>query len=268
MNDPILDYFSDSRVGYLHANGATSTKILIQLIDCQAQESVLEVGFGTGTTIIRMASTFKKTSFFGVDVSEKMCKTASGRVRFSLLNKRIKLQKWAGFDLPFGNRSIDKIYIESVLAIQSKKQLEALLSEIARVLKHDGILLFNETIWLETTSKEIIHQVNLDCLKAFGIIQATADYPYLTDWLSLLEKRGFDVERVLNLSDIESTDKLKSKSRDNLLSKIYSNIGWWKAKTNPKLRRDWKTYKKNMETILKDTNPLMSGFIIVAKNKS
>lgn len=268
MNKVILDYFAEVRGSHLHANGESSTEKLIELIEGKAGEKILEIGFGTGATIVQMSSKFKQTHFYGVDTSEKMYRTASGKVRFSLLDSRIELQQLDGRELPFKTGSIDKIFIESVLAIQSKKQLKSLLSEFSRVLKHGGTLLFNETIWLDSTAKNTIKEINSACLETFGIIQSSGDFPYLDDWLKLLKSHGFAIEASFRLSDVHASKERMTLSKNALLSKVYSSIGWLKSKINPRLRREWKAYQISMNSILNQQKPLMSGAIVLAINKN
>jgi len=184
----ILNYYGAANTAYLHPKGKWATELLLQKLDIQEQESVLEIGFGTGASLVYLASKYQKTNFYGIENSALMHEKATSRIAFALL-KNIMLTSYENpVMLPFANQFFDRVYVESVLAIQNGNDLPKLIAEIYRVLKPAGKLVANEGVWANSFSKENILEMNAFCQSRFGIIQANSDYPYLSDWKSLFEK--------------------------------------------------------------------------------
>jgi ubiquinone/menaquinone biosynthesis C-methylase UbiE len=186
----ILSYLGKVNASYLHANGRPATSALIQHLNCRPYEHILEIGHGTGATLILLKSKYRKTKFTGIDRSEIMYQKAKNRLRFCGI-KDIPLLRTNSLSIPFPNNTFDKIYLESVLGIQERNDLKSMLKEIKRVLKPHGRLVMNETIWLESTSLSRINSINQNCKSEFEIIQANSKYPYLSDWKLLIQEIGF-----------------------------------------------------------------------------
>lgn len=251
-----LGFLSITHAPHIHAKGQKATAQLLNKLPCTPNENVLEIGFGTGTTLSILSSIYSKTRFHGVDISPKMYQKAHERIHFCGLSKHISLslidqtQK-----LPYETDSMDRVYIESVLAIQEGIQLEILLKEIKRVLKPKGQLLLNETIWLNSTSKKDINHINTSCKRQFGIIQANDLYPYLRDWEQLLSSLKF------NILSIHPLDEIESFPLPFLLkSTLFSTIGKLRLLTNPSLKRQQRAFEADMKTILNSDTPLMKGY--------
>ncbi len=161
----ILDFYAETNAAYLHARGEAATEKLVALVNGQPGEKILEIGFGTASTLVHMAVAFPKTVFYGVDISPLMYKKAMARLRFCGLEKRCTLHKvQPGERLPFEDGFFDKIYVESVLGMQPGEQLAFAVEEIGRLLKPGGMLILNETIWLDHTTPGEMQAFNRACL--------------------------------------------------------------------------------------------------------
>lgn len=173
---------------------------------------------------------------------------------FHLLNEKNRF--------PVPNSTFDKVYAESIIAIQEDEDLIELLLEIKRVLKPNGVLLFNETIWSDTSNKSRAQKINSASKKAFGIIQSSHDYLRTTDWINLLTALGFKLELKMRVADIPS---MKSKFfMPTLYSKIFTMIGKTRTSSSVSLRRDWKNFQSKMDAIIKPQEKLMEGIIFKA----
>ena len=269
MENKILNYFGNAHAQYIHARGKIGTKILIQTLNCKPKEEILEIGFGTGATLVQLFSSNKKTKFYGLELSELMFKKAKTRLRFSLIGESVKLSLMNHKDqLPFRTNSFDKIFLESVLAIQEDNYFEILLKEIRRVLRPNGILIMNETIWLDSTNLDEIIRINEECKRNFGIIQSSSSYPYLKDWKEMLANLNFKCEFIIKLDDVE--DDLKSEFRFpyQMLSFTFTAIGKLRSTLSKSMRNEKMNYFEKMKQLLPNSKPLMEGIIIKAINKN
>lgn len=262
----ILNYFGKTNASFLHARGKLATNQLIKFLDPQPKEKILEIGFGTGATLITLANNHKNIDLFGYELSEIMFDRASKRIHFCGFKEKISLAVLKEkHSFPEPDHFFDKIYVESVLAIQEKEELKKIFLEIKRVLKPNGYLVFNETIWLKTTKKETIKEINDFCKKEFGIIQANGEFPYIQNWNSLLFKTGFECEKSIWVSRISPNTK---KTKSSFLSKLFTAFGKIKA-NNPSLKKQWSDYQTKISLLMdKYDKQLMEGIIIKAKKSN
>lgn len=189
----ILDFLARRRRPAAHARGGAATALLLDYLCGLQPRRVLEIGFGTGHTLIEMTTRLPGAAFFGIEKSPPMLDAAQRRLRFcGIRGISLALLPPDG-SLPFPDGHFDAVVAESVLAIQAKKeQTEKSFAEIFRVLRPGGFFLNNESLWLEHVSPRQIRDINAQCRAAFGIIQATAERPYPADWQALAAETGFD----------------------------------------------------------------------------
>ena len=267
MGNEILNYYSKTHAQYIHAKGAIGTSVLIQLLNCQPNEEILEIGFGTGTTLVQIYSNNKKTKFYGLEQSPLMYKKAKARLNFCLIGDSIKLSLMPEKGkIPFSTDSFDKIFLESVLGIQTGDELRHLLSEIGRVLKPKGILVMNETIWLNSTNMDEILNVNDFCKRSFGVIQCNSEYPYVQSWIDLLTRLNFKYDSIIKLDEVKNSVRSGFRFPYRLLSQAYSAIGKIKSILIPSMIKEKKNYYQKMKQINPDNKSLMEGVIIKAQN--
>jgi ubiquinone/menaquinone biosynthesis C-methylase UbiE len=266
MDNNILNYLGSIHAGYLHDCGKISTHKCIELLDLKPNENVLDVGFGTGATLVQLASQNKNINCFGSDISEVMYKKALDRIWICGLSKRIKLTLLKEKNkFPYPDNTFDKVYAESIIAIQEEDDFVNLLIEIKRVMKPDGVFIVNETIWLESTDIEAIKQINNDNKRLYGIVQSNHDFPYLKDWEKLFSEIGFQSIFKINVSEIKPI-KQKRLSTSIFRSNIYSLIGKIKSYLIPSLIKERIRYEKAM---LENTygEKMLEGIILKACNK-
>ncbi|MBL0074279.1 MAG: class I SAM-dependent methyltransferase [Bacteroidetes bacterium] len=267
MSHHILNYFGQINGAFIHARGRAATLKIIELLDCKPDESILELGFGTGATLTYLSSVYKHTGYTGYDASPVMFDAAVKRLKFCSADKNVKLKLiQPGQIFPDHSNSFDKIFAESVLAIQENDQLKDVLVDLKRLLKHNGELIFNETIWLDSVSKEEAEKINLECKKAFGIIQANAKYTHLNNWTSLLKELGFEVELVFHANSLKNQRFVYPGSWQVFLSELLTVQGKFKAVFSPKLTKEWKKFTHDMSQIIPPGRQYMEGVIIKARN--
>lgn len=263
MENEILNLFGILRAEYLHSHGRNSTDRLIQKLDCQPSDRILEIGVGTGTTMALVASNYRRTNFYGTDRSPLMVSTAHKRLGFCglMANTQLTLQD-DGSSIPFVDAFFDKVYVESVLGIQEGEELRNTAKEISRILKPGGLLIMNETIWLESTTKETAEQINAKCKSAFGIIQSNHEFNHVNAWISLLKDLQFNGIEATKLDGLPVRKRITFPGIYGALSKTFTGLGRLKALFNPELRRLRQEQVRQMEEIMEGRRGLMDGFLI------
>jgi len=110
------------------------TDIGIQMLDVQTNESVLEIGCGTGYALEKFTSTNR--NIFAFDLSEKMLKVARRKTH----NKDAGFCQADGSSIPFSNGQFDCVFISFTLELFDTPEISKVLAEIYRILKQDGKL--------------------------------------------------------------------------------------------------------------------------------
>jgi demethylmenaquinone methyltransferase/2-methoxy-6-polyprenyl-1,4-benzoquinol methylase len=110
------------------------TDIGIQMLGVQPDESVLEIGCGTGHALVEFTSKCKKVT--AIDLSEKMLKVAQRKLQ----SKKAGLCQADGLFLPFYKEQFDNVFVSFTLELFDTPEIPKILHEIHRVLKDGGRL--------------------------------------------------------------------------------------------------------------------------------
>jgi ubiquinone/menaquinone biosynthesis C-methylase UbiE len=129
-------------VGWLAAEWTALTsgglsRWALSLLDPADGERILEVGFGAGADLARLARAVGAKGFVGgVDVSALMVQSAARRSKAFIKEGRVILQQAGATDLPYTDGSFGAAY--SLNSAQFWPDLPRGLAEIARVLRPGG----------------------------------------------------------------------------------------------------------------------------------
>lgn len=198
-----LDYLAQQGRSFVHPGGRVGTDVLIEAMRPRRGQKILEVGCGTGATLVRLASA-SDAEVSGVDVSERMLTMATRRMAALGLTERVGLSRLSQHGaFPFPDGAFDTIYCESVLAILGSSELSRTLLQVYRCLKPGGRFLANEAIWKPDATAHRIDQINQAVCAAFSLIQSSAETRYLEEWLSRFGAAGFAIESSALLTDLE-----------------------------------------------------------------
>ena len=104
------------------------------MLDGQPNESILEIGCGTGHALIELANRNQGGKVVAVDISEKMLQVA----RKNLRSKSVKLCQADGLFIPFPDEQFDTVFLSFTLELFDAPEIPQVLSECRRVLKTDG----------------------------------------------------------------------------------------------------------------------------------
>ncbi len=126
-------------IGHIMAREtAAANDAAVELLELRAGDRVLEVGFGHGATIERMAAAVRPGHVAGVDLSGEMCRMAARRNRRLRGEGVVDLRQASADALPYPDAAFDKVL--SVHTLYFWPEISRPLREIARVLRSSGRL--------------------------------------------------------------------------------------------------------------------------------
>ena len=113
----------------------------LALLAIQKGETVLEIGFGTGYSLVEIVkSVGKRGEAYGIDLTPGMVKLAQRRLAKEKLIKRAELYEGDAREMPYENNQFDAVYMASTLELFDTPDIPIVLAEIKRVLKPNGRL--------------------------------------------------------------------------------------------------------------------------------
>ena len=111
----------------------------LELLSVQPGESVLELGYGTGHSLVGLAEAVgEEGTVAGVDISDGMCKVATKRVDQAGVSDRVTLKVADVPPLPYDDDTFDVVSMSFTLELFPLDVIPAVLLEIKRVLRPGG----------------------------------------------------------------------------------------------------------------------------------
>ena len=115
------------------------TEVGLRELNVQEGETVLEIGFGTGHSLVTLTQQAGKTGkVSGIELSEGMLQVAGERLRKIGLSNRAELHCGDATSLPFPNQVFDAVFMSFALELFDTPELPIVLGECQRVLKQSG----------------------------------------------------------------------------------------------------------------------------------
>lgn len=115
------------------------TEAGLQLLYAQEGETILEIGYGTGWSMITLAQAVGASGkVYGLDLSEGMYRITSQRVVNAGLSERVVLKCGDAAKLPFENDFFDAVFISFTLELFDTPEIPTVLYECRRVLHSGG----------------------------------------------------------------------------------------------------------------------------------
>jgi SAM-dependent methyltransferase len=112
---------------------AGENAMALKLLELQSDDQVLEIGFGPGRTLARVAELIPGGFVAGVDPSEEMLRLATSHNRHFIAQEKMELKLGNTTRIPYDDGRFDKVY--SVHTIYFWPEPARDLQEIRRVLK-------------------------------------------------------------------------------------------------------------------------------------
>jgi ubiquinone/menaquinone biosynthesis C-methylase UbiE len=114
---------------------------VLEWLNIQSGEAVLEIGFGTGYCLSRIALTAGlNTMVCGLDFSGGMVNQARKRLAGASLLSRVTLCQGDAVQLPFRAETFAVVFLSFTLELFATPEIPVVLAEIRRVLKPGGRL--------------------------------------------------------------------------------------------------------------------------------
>jgi len=117
------------------------TETGLQILGVKAGERVLEIGFGTGHSFVKLVQQVGDSGLVaGVELSPGMIEVAQKRMQAKNPGGNVQITQGDGTLLPFVSDSFDAIFLSFTLELFSDAEIPVVLKECHRVLKRDGRL--------------------------------------------------------------------------------------------------------------------------------
>ena len=112
-------------------------RVELCLAECTGGDSILEVGFGSGLTFLNLNNLYNK--IYGIDLS---CDVNEVAQVFAPLGIRPELRNGNVVELPYQDNQFDTVLLISILEHLKPDELDRAFSEIQRVLKPGGQVVY------------------------------------------------------------------------------------------------------------------------------
>jgi ubiquinone/menaquinone biosynthesis C-methylase UbiE len=111
----------------------------LELLKARDGEKVLEIGFGTGHSLVKLAKAVgPKGTVFGLDLSDQMVKLGKENLANAGLLGRSKLRCGDAAQMPYADASLDAVFMSFTLELFDTPEIPQVLHECKRVLRPGG----------------------------------------------------------------------------------------------------------------------------------
>lgn len=114
-------------------------EMAVQRLSVSDGETVLEIGFGTGRCLMRIAESIgPKGKAYGIDISTGMIEISKKKLQKARLENRVRLLCGDGANLPFDDCVFDAVFMSFTLELFDTPEIPKVVEETKRVLRPGG----------------------------------------------------------------------------------------------------------------------------------
>lgn len=195
----------------LRPGGKELTLKMIDGLHVSSQDAVVEFAPGIGFTS-EIVLQKKPKSYVGIDADEN----AVANLKKKIQGQQVKFLLGNAALSGLSENSQDKVFGEAMLTMHADHRKSEIIQEAHRILKKGGLYAIHELgLTPDRISPEIKEKIQKDLAKAIKVNARPLTTP---EWISLLEKEGFEIKEVFH-------------NPMHLLhpARIISDEGWWRA---------------------------------------
>lgn len=113
--------------------------VALKRLNVTKNETVLEIGFGTGHCLKQMANAVgEEGRIYGIDISSGMLTASRRRLEKAGLWNRVELVCDDAMKLPYADNKFDAVFSSFALELFDSPEIPEVLAEIRRVLRPNG----------------------------------------------------------------------------------------------------------------------------------
>jgi ubiquinone/menaquinone biosynthesis C-methylase UbiE len=174
-----------------------SNRIAIRALDCSPDNTILDLGCGSGPAVKVLAGTVGQGLILGIDHSETMLAQASRRNRQAVRQRRVHLVRGRIDALPWRDNTIDKILAVHVVYFAG----EAGVREARRVLRPGGRIVIVATDQSAMTRWKFAQSSTHELFDVRGLADLLVRGGFATSEISVTQiKLGFGVLGLLAIA--------------------------------------------------------------------
>lgn len=262
----MLRYKAQIGASYLHPFHQPGTACLLSRLDLAAKGCILEIGCGTGRTMVEVAQ-HDGVKVVGIDLLPEMVAVARRRLWWSALSTQGKVYCASATALPFPTNFFDAVYLESVIGFQSIPVARSMLAEMHRVLTPGGLLVAGESVWLPGTTAVAAADRAASSSSVFGSM-VVASQPWDADaWQALMVELDFTIVEVKRLEDLIRSGDCAAVTR-TWRSTLADTLSWvyrLRGLVQPELRQARRRYRRAIAADSESSQALMEACLFVCR---
>lgn len=203
------NYYELQTVNISHLN------LLMDMVDAKKNDTILDLGTGTGYVAFALAEQFKDARIIGLDIVMETLKRNTQKAKENNLSN-VRFEAYEGKGFPLSDHSVDTIITR--YALHHFPNLLESLKEMYRILKPNGKLIISDPTPNENDTNHFVDRFMQ--MKPDGHIQ----FYSLNEYKEMLACTGFHfiLNNTTNIrfprKEVEKYTELIAKTRDEVLS--------------------------------------------------
>lgn len=187
--------------------------LLINMVDAQENDTIIDLGTGSGYVAFSIAEKYNGTNIIGLDiVTETLKRNTQKAIDNNFCN--LRFVSYDGSNFPFSDNSVDKIITR--YALHHFPELKESLKEIYRILKPNGKLIISDPTPNDNDTNQFVDRFMQ--MKADGHIK----FYHINEYKEMLKSIGFHF--VLNETTNIRFPRKEAEKYSELIAKTDKNI--------------------------------------------